>query len=56
MEKQGVLRQAFDVDTNQINTNVIGAASANRGTDKDEQWIWNAVFDSATNSIRVVVV
>lgn len=57
MDRNGVLARVVDSSGNVAVTAVAGTPeSASKVADHDENWVWDRVFDAATNTIRVMVV
>jgi hypothetical protein len=54
MDANGVFDRAYDKANTQLSTTQVNAATAAATSKHDANWIWDAVFDKATNTIRVV--
>ena len=58
MDMNGVVSAVFDAANGQLSVTVLGSASTAGDTvgKKDENGVWDAVFDRSTNTLRVVTV
>jgi hypothetical protein len=50
----GVLRSCYDPAVGQLNVTIVGGAS-NRVGNLDDNGVWDAVYDPATKTIRLVL-
>jgi hypothetical protein len=55
VDAQGVLQAAHDSTNDQLRVTVVPASSSTARSGREANGIWNAVFDSASGAIRVVM-